>query len=225
MANILSRIEQIAHSEGITIGALERQIGASKGVLSRAISNGTDIQSKWVQNIVEKYPLLSADWLLRGEGPMLRADHSDGRQSSQMLQKADAPSQGIPLIPIEAAAGFPLVDANGITLEDCDRYIIPEFQSRGAQFLIRVSGNSMYPRFSSGDILACRKIEEIRFIQWGKVYVIDSSQGQLVKMLFQDERADCLLCVSENAKEFPPFSIPRNDIRSLSTVIGCIRLE
>lgn len=83
----------------------------------------------------------------------------------------------------------------------------------------------MYPRFSSGDILACRKIEEIRFIQWGKVYVIDSSQGQLVKMLFQDERADCLLCVSENAKEFPPFSIPRNDIRSLSTVIGCIRLE
>jgi hypothetical protein len=72
MSNILSRIQEIALNEGITIGALERQIGASKGVLSRAISNGTDIQSKWIQTIVENYPSYSTRWLLTGEGSMLR---------------------------------------------------------------------------------------------------------------------------------------------------------
>ena len=39
MGNILSRIQEIASNEGITIGAMERTIGASKGVLSRAINN------------------------------------------------------------------------------------------------------------------------------------------------------------------------------------------
>lgn len=71
MGNILSRIQEIASNEGITIGALERQIGASKGVLSRAINNGTDIQSKWVQTIVENYPQYSVRWLMIGIGDML----------------------------------------------------------------------------------------------------------------------------------------------------------
>lgn len=71
MGNILSRIQEIASNEGITIGALERQIGASKGVLSRAINNGTDIQSKWIQTIVENYPKYSARWLMIGVGSML----------------------------------------------------------------------------------------------------------------------------------------------------------
>lgn len=74
MGNILSRIQEIACKEGITIGAFERSIGASKAVLSRAIANGTDIQSKWIGIIVEKYPQYSTRWLLTGEGPMLRAD-------------------------------------------------------------------------------------------------------------------------------------------------------
>ena len=56
MCKILSRIKQIALNEDTTIGAIERKIGASKGVLSRAIAKGTDIQSKWLELIVENYP-------------------------------------------------------------------------------------------------------------------------------------------------------------------------
>ena len=74
MNKILPRIESIANNEGITIGALERKIGASKGVLSRAIANGTDIQSKWIQAIVENYPRYSAEWLLSGKGEMIRGE-------------------------------------------------------------------------------------------------------------------------------------------------------
>ena len=69
---LLDRILEIAKREGITIGALEKQIGASKGVLSRAIQNKTDIQAKWLTRIVENYPLYSADWLLSGKGELLK---------------------------------------------------------------------------------------------------------------------------------------------------------
>lgn len=95
MYKILPRIKTLAEHEGITIGALERIIGASKGVLSRAISNGTDIQSKWLQAIVENYPQYSAQWLLTGVGEMLK-DTSLG--VSQELVETD-PSTGKNYIP------------------------------------------------------------------------------------------------------------------------------
>jgi hypothetical protein len=68
MNTLLSRIREIAKKEGITVSYLEKQIGASKGVLTRAIKNNTDIQAKWLQIIVENYPLYSTTWLLTGIG-------------------------------------------------------------------------------------------------------------------------------------------------------------
>lgn len=82
MSTILTRIQEISANEGITIAALERAIGASKGVLSRAINNGTDIQSKWIQILVENYPQYSTDWLLTGKGDMLRDDNKSPNSAS-----------------------------------------------------------------------------------------------------------------------------------------------
>ncbi|MDR1938273.1 MAG: hypothetical protein LBQ73_07230 [Tannerellaceae bacterium] len=73
MSTILGRIEEIAKNERIKITTMERVIGASKGVLSRAINNGTDIQSKWIQAIVENYPNYSEEWLITGNGSMYKS--------------------------------------------------------------------------------------------------------------------------------------------------------
>ena len=86
MGNILSRISEISKKEGISIGAMERKIGASKGVLARAILNGTDIQSKWIQLIVENYPQYSATWLLSGKGEMMNDTNSLSKSTSTTRQ-------------------------------------------------------------------------------------------------------------------------------------------
>lgn len=135
-------------------------------------------------------------------------------------------NKGIPLIPIEAVAGLPTIDNIGVSFADCKRYVIPEFEGKGVDYMIRVSGSSMYPKYSNGDILACKYIENVLFLQWGKIYVIDSSQGALVKRVFQDEtNPDNLILVSDNKENYPPFTFPKSDIRSLSIVVGVIRLE
>ncbi|MFC7525667.1 hypothetical protein ACFQRK_17015 [Parapedobacter sp. GCM10030251] len=74
MNPILKRIKEISKQEGISVTALEASIGASKGVFSRALANGTDIQSKWLIKLAENYPQYSAEWLLKGEGEMKKAD-------------------------------------------------------------------------------------------------------------------------------------------------------
>lgn len=96
---------------------------------------------------------------------------------------------------------------------------------KGANFLIRVSGDSMVPLYYSGDLLACHKITDIRFFQWGTIYVLETSQGILVKRVQESEKYDdCILCVSENDSVHKPFLLPRDDIRSLSTIVGLVRL-
>jgi hypothetical protein len=79
MDSILDRIALIANKEGISLNALEKKIGASQYLLYRALKDGTGINVKWVQAILHSYPHYSAEWLLIGEGEMLK--NKDGQES------------------------------------------------------------------------------------------------------------------------------------------------
>ena len=91
MCSILTQLKKIAENEGIAIGALEKKLGASKGVLSRAINNGTDIQSKWLSAVVENYPPYNPSWIITGKGNMLN--------DKQHTAVAVASKEGIPSSP------------------------------------------------------------------------------------------------------------------------------
>jgi hypothetical protein len=94
--NIINRIKEIADNENITITALEKKIGASKGVLSRALKTHTDIQSKWLTVIVENYPQYNTRWLLTGEGKSERIKtdivnkDKDNKNELDIIQKLSA---------------------------------------------------------------------------------------------------------------------------------------
>ena len=145
--------------------------------------------------------------------------------SETAYKTPEGSDDGIPLIPLDAVAGFPADGGSGVGMGNWERYVIPEFADKGADFLIRVSGDSMVPLYYSGDLLACHKITDIRFFQWGTIYVLETSQGIIVKRVQEsDKHDDCILCVSENESVHKPFLLPRDDIRSLSTIVGLVRL-
>jgi len=151
-----------------------------------------------------------------------RKYHESTRESSIV---DDTNFHYIPLIPVEAIAGLSKGDVQVMEYDVTSHYKIPEFNGK-ADFLIRVCGTSMAPKYYNGDILACKRIEELTFIQWGKVYVMDTIQGPLVKRLYScPGKDDCIICHSDNMDMYPRFQITKNDIRSISIVIGTIRLE
>lgn len=211
--------------------------------LKKALNISTDIElanylgiskstlSNWKARNTLDLPLLfslceqiSIDWLLTGKGEMLK--NSTPKSPEVLIKKVDSNSkEDIPLIPLDAVAGFPATDSSFAYMENCERYIIPEFQDKGADFIIRVSGDSMIPLYYSGDLIACHKIHDIRFFQWGTVYVLETSQGVLVKRVMESiEHDDCILCASENDTVHRPFLLPKDDIRSMSTIVGLIRI-
>lgn len=219
MAKILDNIRKLAEKEGITIGAIERKIGASKGVLSRAITNGTDIQAKWITAIVENYPYVSADWLLTGKGEMITSSESSQKK---MVKVSEQSQEGIPLIPLDAMAGY-FEGEMQVLLRDCERYIVPGMPR--ADFLITVKGDSMMPSYFPGDIVACVRvpIKDV-FFQFGRVYVLDTNQGAIIKRIEKSEDDESILIVSENEK-YSPFTLHLSQVRSIALVIGLIRLE
>ena len=130
--------------------------------------------------------------------------------------------RGIPLVPVEAMAGLFQGDLTVMDYE-CERYIIPAFHD--ADFLIYVKGTSMSPNYSSGDIVACRRVPLTGlFFQWGKVYVIDTSQGPVIKRIKRASDPDHILLSSDNPS-FDPFELPVADLHGVALVIGLIRLE
>lgn len=222
MGSILSRIQELAINEGITIGALERKIGASKGVLSRAINNGTDIQAKWLTILVENYPNYSPSWILTGKGNMIISQNTDMKNEELPVTHRTESNEGIPLIPINAMAGAFTGDQSVMEYE-CDRYIIPSF--KGADFLIGVKGSSMYPRYNSGDIVACKRLNlQDLFFQWNKVYVLDTDQGPLIKRIKPGTDKDHVTIVSDN-KDYEPFELAIDHIYHVALVVGVIRVE
>jgi len=127
----------------------------------------------------------------------------------------------LPLIPLDAMAGY----ANGDTQvmdHESERFIVPTF--KGADFLIAVRGSSMYPKYNSGDIVACKRLTIDAFFQWNKVYVLDTNQGALIKRVGKGQDHDHVLIISDNEK-YEPFELSRADIHALAIVMGVIRLE
>lgn len=189
------------------------KIGMSYGNFKGTAKN-TPLNSDAIANILTIYPDTNPDWLVTGEGSMFREPLAEPAVQG-------CHHSGIPLIPIEAMAGFTVGDCQ-VLADDCPQYVIPELA--GVDFMIQIKGQSMTPHFNSGDIVACCRVPEETWIQWNKVYVMDTVQGPLIKRLHPASNPDMLTLVSDNPT-FHPFDIPKSDIRALALVVATIRFE
>lgn len=199
-----------------------RELGTSEGSVRNYISTGS-IKSDILAKIVIKYDI-NPIWLLLGEGEMLRSPSQQPHQEAKTeINPSLSPQQGIPLIPIEAWAGSLNGEDYSIMEDECERYIVPSFKD--ADFLITVRGDSMTPRYYSGDIVACRKVflSDLWF-QWGKVYIIDTNQGSLLKKVRRGSSEETITLVSENP-EYEPFELRKDQIYNIAIVQGVIRAE
>ena len=218
---ISERIRHFIDYRGITVKSFESAAGLSNGYVN-GIRKG--IGSEKLADILRAFPELNRNWLLFGEGEMLRtgapASASEDTPPPQLIPAP--PGKGLRLIPLPAMAGF-LKGAADIDPNEIEWYFVPAF--RDCQFLIRVKGESMSPRYLSGDIVACREVQDTgTFFQWGKTYVLDTDQGVVIKRVRPSEKEHHILCVSDNP-EYDPFDVPIAGIYHLAIVRGLIREE
>lgn len=184
----------------------------NRGTINAIKKNGPT--ASVLQKISSTCPELNLHWLITGYGEMLNEKGGGDR------------SPAIPLLPFSAVAGSLAENTPVDLLHAIDTYVVPDFSARSADCAVRVDGDSMYPKYSNGDILAIRIIKDPTFFQWGRVYVLSTNQGCVIKRLFPDpDDPDGIICHSENSANYPDYKINKQDIIGVAIVVGHAGIE
>lgn len=132
----------------------------------------------------------------------------------ERVQAILSPSQPPPtatsilVIPTEAMAGTLGEFSTSIAAYDCERIISP---IKDVDYAIKIHGDSMSPEYPSGSLALIKKVNEKAFIEWGKVYVLDTVNGVVIKSVRKSERENEVECVSLNPN-YQPFRIDKSYI-------------
>ncbi|MGL5683842.1 MAG: XRE family transcriptional regulator [Marinifilaceae bacterium] len=129
-----------------------------------------------------------------------------------------------PHIPVAAQAGTLGSYSNPYSKNECEHYhTIPGFPKY--DFTITVQGNSMLPEFHDGDIIACKFITTLQDVAPQQNYIIDSSEGIVLKQIDISEHClknEYIRCISLNT-DYKEFNLNLSEIYSIAKVIGAIK--
>lgn len=208
---ILDRIKLYIDTKGISIAAFEKSVGMSNASFSKSLKNNGAIGTDKLENILSIYSDISPEWLLTGQGDMLKEEPS--------LSVSMNPQEGTPYYDVDFLGGFDLqensqamVPALNIVANICPR----------AEMWCNITGHSMEPTISHGDIIALHKCS-VEDIQYGEVYAVVLDTFRTVKILRKSSTPGMLKFVPVNKEEFDEqdFSISR--ILQVYEVVGSIR--
>lgn len=134
----------------------------------------------------------------------------------QVIQKGT-----LPVIPTEAMAGTLGEFADSIQGYDCERMISP---IKGADYAIKVCGDSMTPEIPNGSHILIKRIFEEEFVEWGKVYCLDTKNGAVIKRVYPTADPQIIECRSINP-DYPPFQVNVRHINGWYRVLMVLSMK
>ena len=213
MEKKIERFDKYMKTKGLNDNKVTNSLGLSIGTLGKSRKDNRDLSEKNIEKILNFYTDLNRTWLLTGEGSMFTTEPSLAGFNEMEYTR-------VPLLPISAQGGSLNDFVVSVSLQDCEKIISP---IKGADIAITISGDSMADEYPNGSIVLAKRINERAFIDWGKVYVLDTCNGVVVKTLTPSQKEDCVRCVSINPNPiYAPFEVALNDIYGVYRVMLCM---
>ena len=219
------RMREYLDYKGITKYKFCNDLGFSNKFLDNSSNMGTDKACK----ILHHYPEINSEWLLTGNGAMLKENNdtiiimNNDRKTIDSVQV----SQEIPLYDLEAVAGLRELFSSGKPQRVLDTIKIPNLpKCDGA---ISVTGDSMYPLLKSGDIILYKETE-FENIFFGEMYLLsvklnDWEEYITVKYVQKSEKGrEFVKLVSQNSHH-QPKDIHISKISALALIKASIRIN
>ena len=210
MSTIHERIQDIVNKFGESKNTvIAKQLGVSEANI-RGYIKGIMPKEDILEKIVRNYDV-SARWLLTGEGDMM--------DNNEKLITTQQTKEGIPYYDVDFIGGFDEVFN--------DQTVNPELSITNgicprAQLWCNITGHSMEPTISNGDIIALRQCS-VDDIQYGEIYAVVMDSFRTVKMLRRSETPGMIRFVPVNTHDFDPQDFPVKRILKIYEVVGCLR--
>lgn len=171
------------------------------------------ISKDLADKIQEKFQNINKTWLLTGEGEMLKPP-------SNIPVKGY--NSGVPYYNVDFLGGFDLViNDQTITPE----YLIDFKEYNKATCWCNITGHSMEPEITSGDIIALREIPDFSFLPYGEIYAIITTNGmRTVKRIGPASTPENYSLIPTNkGPEYGIQEIPKKMILKVYEVLGCMK--
>ncbi|GIJ96609.1 transcriptional regulator [Capnocytophaga stomatis] len=235
MSTTTNRIKEFIDFKGVSVRKFEESVGFSNGSFASQFKNNKTIGVDRVENILQTYPELNAEWLLTGRGQMLKSDienqnsgviiHHGNRKTRDALIDI----QEIPLYDLEANAGLVELFKSGKAANVLETIKIPRLpHCDGA---ITVTGDSMYPLLKSGDIIMYKQIPvNNQSIFFGEMYLlgvmIDEFEEMItVKYVQKSDKGDEYVKLVSLNQHHSPKDVSIKNITAMAIVKASIRFN
>lgn len=226
---------------GVTRGVLQQNNGISEDNIARFLAYASDVNVEWL--------LTGRGEMLRdsaGTPPATTASSSSSADPSSataaLSSAAGAPSSAAsgppspasdpaaepPRVSLDPSVGTPYYDVDFIggfseifndqtTVPACN-ILVPGFEK--ATVWCNVTGHSMEPRISHGDIIALRQCL-VSDIQYGEIYAVVLDTIRTIKVLRRGSTPDVLRFVPLN-NDYDEQEFPLSRIISVFEVLGAV---
>lgn len=214
------RLIQFISKMNISRAEFERRSGLANGYVKKLKGNLGDNK---LNDVLTAFPELNKIWLLTGEGEMLNNNKQDYTTQNMTNEAAenDISDYKTWLLPQTAHGGsLTNIPADGTFLQNCERIVSP---IKGVDFAITIYGDSMSPEYPSGSRVLLKKINPDIFIDWGCVYVLDTSNGVILKEIRKCQKEGFITCHSINSNpKYADFDVPLKEIYGMYKVLMCL---
>lgn len=192
----------------------QKKFETATGLANGFVNNiGEGISSKSIARITKAYPELDTNWLLTGNGEMIKGGLATvSEPSAEYLPKTQTTPNTILHVPIVAEAGFVGGYTDPVTNEELKDWALPGFDEPGYSFEVR--GPSMLPTLKEGVIVVTsRREERYETIRGGYIYVIVTPENILIKRIRTDSKNNGTLHLISDNPEFKESTAKFDDVK------------
>lgn len=206
--SVKERLTEYLKSKKISKSAFGRDIGVSSAYIA---SIRKSIQPDKLQRIALKYPDLNTEWLLTGEGKMLKSESSPKPHSGA----------NIPFYDIDVTAS--------ITEAFCDTPEIPQYYINfpplnDCTAAFPVYGESMEPDFYAGEVVLVKEVTNVDSMLWGEPYLVITNANcdnlRTIKNVYLSDDRQKFILRATNPRYAGDTIVPRNDVLKIFLVKG-----
>lgn len=217
MDDIGNKLKEYFDNKGITQSEIAEKLGVSKAYVNALFTGKRAFGKKQAEAWVSLFGL-SASWLLTGEGEML----VQKKEESLPVPKTSY-TTGRPYYNVDFIGGFDLIIN--------DQTIIPEYNidfapyNQDGVFWCNITGHSMEPKVSHGDIIAIKEVSDWQsYLTMGEIYaIVTTNELRTVKIIRKGTSDDVFRLIPINTADFDEQEISKSMILRVFEVLGCMK--
>ncbi|MBU1820568.1 MAG: LexA family transcriptional regulator [Bacteroidetes bacterium] len=220
--SIQERLKQVFDALGITIYQIAKDLDENSSKFYNILSGRAKPSYDTIIGILNHYPQIRADYLLRGEGPIL----NEGGYSNAHISMEEAAYVEVPFVPVKFHASFVESYTDSYRFQDLDTFRVNKDLVGNLRnpVILEVSGNSMSPQLVHGARVLATPVDTGDWIYLsGGVFAVIYRDFFVVKRIRENDLlTKHYLTLHSDNPIGGSVTVPSNEIRGIWRVANIV---